>query len=48
MNHLFTFEENFRFLQQDIHKNAVEHGWWEDARNDGELIAHALRVVGSS
>lgn len=39
MNHLFTFEENFRFLQQDIHKNAVEHGWWEDARNDGELIA---------
>lgn len=33
------FEDMFTALQTDIHKNAVEHGWWEDARNDGELIA---------
>lgn len=26
-------------LQIDIHKNAVEHGWWEEQRNFGELIS---------
>lgn len=26
-------------LAEDIHKNAVEHGWWEGVRNDGEIIA---------
>jgi NTP pyrophosphatase (non-canonical NTP hydrolase) len=26
-------------LQVDIHKNAVEHGWWEEKRNFGELIS---------
>lgn len=26
-------------LQEDIHKNAVNHGWWEENKNDGECIA---------
>ena len=26
-------------LQRDIHELAVEKGWWEQERNDGELIA---------
>lgn len=26
-------------LQKEIHENAVEHGWWEEERNFGELIA---------
>lgn len=26
-------------LAKEIHKNAVEHGWWEGDRNFGELIA---------
>ena len=29
----------FRELQQDIHDNAVAHGWWDDDRSFGELIA---------
>ncbi len=26
-------------LSKEIHKNAVEHGWWEDERTFGEIIA---------
>lgn len=26
-------------LQKEIHQNAKEHGWWEDPRSVGELIA---------
>lgn len=26
-------------LAQEIHKNAIEHGWWETNRNFGEIIA---------
>lgn len=26
-------------LVQDIHKNAVEHGWWEEKRSFGDIIA---------
>ena len=26
-------------MQKEIHKNAVEHGWWEEKRAFGELIA---------
>lgn len=33
----FTME--FRFLQQDVHQNAREHGWHERERHVGELIA---------
>lgn len=24
---------------KDIHKNAVEHGWWDDDRSFGEIVA---------
>ena len=34
-----TFIESFNELATDVHENAVQHGWWENARNDGELIA---------
>ena len=39
MYRLLDFKESFKDLQIDIHKNAVKHGWWENTRNDGELIA---------
>lgn len=26
-------------LQKEIHQNAIEHGWWEEDRTFGELIA---------
>lgn len=26
-------------LIKDIHKNAVEHGWWEEERSFGEIVA---------
>lgn len=26
-------------MQREIHKNANAHGWWEEERNFGELIA---------
>lgn len=29
----------FRAVQEDIHATAREKGWWDTARNDGELIA---------
>jgi NTP pyrophosphatase (non-canonical NTP hydrolase) len=28
-----------RDLQKEVHAMAVEKGWWEGERNDGELIA---------
>ena len=34
-----TFIESLNELATDVHENAVQHGWWENARNDGELIA---------
>ena len=34
-----TFVESFNELATDVHENAVQHGWWEKDRNDGELIA---------
>lgn len=29
----------FGALQKDIHLTAIEKGWWEKERNDGEMIA---------
>ena len=29
----------FEQLQQEIHETAIDKGWWEQDRNDGELIA---------
>ncbi len=26
-------------LAKEIHKNAVDHGWWDDGRSFGEIIA---------
>ena len=26
-------------LVEDIHKNAVEHGWWDEERSFGDMIA---------
>ena len=26
-------------LAKEIHKNAVDHGWWEQERSFGEIIA---------
>lgn len=26
-------------LRDDIHQNAVEHGWWDEERSFGEIIA---------
>lgn len=34
-----NFTESIRTMQHAIHQNAVEHGWWESDRSDGELIA---------
>lgn len=33
------FIESFAALQADVHQNAKDHGWWEQDRNDGEMIA---------
>jgi NTP pyrophosphatase (non-canonical NTP hydrolase) len=30
---------NINEWSKEIHKNAVEHGWWEEERSFGEIIA---------
>lgn len=34
-----TFETAFNELAEDVHRTAVEKGWWETERNNGEIIA---------
>ena len=34
-----NFVDEFNKLSIDIHNTAVEKGWWETERNDGEAIA---------
>ena len=34
-----AFINRFEDLQKAIHQNAVAHGWWEEPREDGTLIA---------
>lgn len=34
-----AFIKSFTYMQESMHQNAVEHGWWEDSRGDGECIA---------
>lgn len=29
---------NIREMQQQVHQNALEHGWWYEKRNAGELL----------
>lgn len=33
------FIEAFQRMQKETHDTAVSLGWWDEARNDGELIA---------
>lgn len=33
------FVTGFNMMASAIHHNAVNHGWWETDRNDGEMIA---------
>jgi len=33
------FVNSFNFMAEHSHQLAVEKGWWEGGRNDGELIA---------
>lgn len=30
---------HFNKLAEEVHKTALEKGWWENERNDGEIIA---------
>ena len=34
-----TFPVYFLLMSKYVHANAVEHGWWEEPREDGTLIA---------
>ena len=34
-----AFINKFEDIQKVIHQNAVAHGWWEEPREDGTLIA---------
>lgn len=34
-----AFISSFVFMQDQIHQLAVDKGWWETDRNDGECIA---------
>ena len=34
-----AFINMFEAVQKDVHANAVAHGWWEEPREDGTLIA---------
>lgn len=34
-----VFIEYFKFVSGEVHRIAVEHGWWDKPRNDGEAIA---------
>ena len=33
------FIEEFNAMSCEVYKNAKGHGWWEEERNNGELIA---------
>ena len=34
-----TFPDYFQLMSKHVHANAVAHGWWEEPREDGTLIA---------
>ena len=34
-----TFSDYFQLMSKYVHANAVAHGWWEEPREDGTLIA---------
>ena len=33
------FDVCFKRIQAQVHQNAVAHGWWDESREDGTLIA---------
>lgn len=33
------FIESFSITARKVHENAVQKGWWDEDRNDGEMIA---------
>lgn len=33
------FISEFTTIQEMVHRNAINHGWWEKERSDGEVIA---------
>lgn len=35
----FAFVASFIYMQDCVHANARDKGWWENDRNDGEMIA---------
>lgn len=38
-NHERVRVMNLNELRDEVHKNAIEHGWWEEKRTFGEIIA---------
>lgn len=34
-----SFVENFQKMENEVHQLAVQKGWWDQSRNDGEAIA---------
>ncbi len=34
-----NFPKQFNLLAEEIHNLAIEKGWWDKERNDGELLA---------
>lgn len=32
------FAAAFAAMTEDVHQNAVDHGWWEEDRNDAECL----------
>ncbi len=34
-----TIIEAFRTMQHAVHKNAIDHGWWDQPREDGTCVA---------
>ena len=37
--HEAVFVESFNLLANNVHDTAVEKGWWDEERNNGEIIA---------
>ena len=38
-NHAHAFIDAWNTVAEDVHSTAQEKGWWDEARNDGEMIA---------
>jgi len=34
-----NFVAAFRTIQNAVHKNAIDHGWWDEPREDGTILA---------